>query len=244
MIMKKLLLIFLVAILLVPQVSLAAIAFDNSTQGLVGSASSLTFAHTVSGANRILFVAATVNTGATVSGVTYNGTALTLIDTKAEASGPTTYLYYLIAPAAGTNNVVISASASTNIIGTASSYTGAAQTGQPDASTVHAGAVPVTAYSKSLTTIADNSWVVSTTRTGNGHAQTADAGTTIREQPETTYLGGGSFWDSGGPVTPAGSKALGVTVGAAENFLGAIMASFAPAPDEEPVVEGITWFFF
>lgn len=82
-----------------------AIVFDAATIGFgVG-----TFSHNVGeGNNRFLTVGvAYVSGGSTVSGITYNGVAMTrLKDISANGVGAT--LWGLVAPATGPNNVVIS----------------------------------------------------------------------------------------------------------------------------------------
>lgn len=199
-----------------------AIAFDSSSSG--GSASSpATFSHTCSGSDRILFVAAAANSGQTVTGVTYNGVSMTQLNSVTDSA--TQYLFYLIAPATGTNNVVVSTSGS-NATGSAVSYTGVKQSAFPDAQNTTAGAT-TTSYAQSLTSITDKCWFISTSRTGNGFTLTGTGGTTVRVQPENTYLGANGMWDYG-PKTPAGLQTLTVTC-TSQVFGGGILASFAPS---------------
>jgi hypothetical protein len=202
------------------------LALDSTTAANGASTATLTFAHTCSGTNRILFVSATSNSGVTVTGITYAGTAMTEIDSHTDGAGPTTYLYYLIAPAIGANNVVISASGSSALVGSAISYTGAKQSGQPDASGEGSDAT-TTHYTQALSSVANNCWHILTARTGNGYAWTADSGTVVRIQPESTYLGACGIVDSNTPKTPAGSVTLGVT-STSQLFGGGIMATIAP----------------
>ena len=71
-----------------------------------GTASSLTFSHTCTGADRYLKVAVGVNfTDNDVTGVTYNGVALTLLSALENVMRDE--FWYLIAPAAGTFNIVV-----------------------------------------------------------------------------------------------------------------------------------------
>ena len=108
---------------------------------------------------------------------------------------------------------------------TAASYTGAGQTGVPDAYTATHGNASGGTYSVSLTTIADNSWVVmgalddhgSTTGVGSGTTQRAIDGENAEE-----------LVDSNGPVSPAGSKTLNVTGEGASSQWAAVIASFKP----------------
>ena len=202
-----------------------AIEFDNATNGgLTNPGTSLTFSYTVgTGSDRILFVG--VESNVAISGVTYAGTAMTLIDSSQNGTDLTAYLFYLIAPSTGANNVVISAGSSGVIGGHASSYKGAKQSGVPDSTaknTVNNNAT----YSISTTTVADNSWVVGYARESAGRLMTASAGTTMRAEVDDGH--GKHMFDSGGAVTPAGVKTLGGTIANAANWAG-VVASFAPA---------------
>lgn len=70
-----------------------------------------------------------------ITGVTYNGTAMTLL-AKVQGSGARwLYEYRLIAPASGTHNIVVSASSNAPISLIATSYTGCHQSSQPTATT-------------------------------------------------------------------------------------------------------------
>lgn len=110
-----------------------AIAHDASTTDQFGGGhSSRTFAHTVSGSDLILFVKVGCyqNAGQTVTGITYNGVALTKVD--AQNQGTNTIraeLWYLVAPATGANNVIVTWSAAVASASyCATSYTGVNQT--------------------------------------------------------------------------------------------------------------------
>ena len=206
----------------------AAIAFDNATSADSGATTTtLTFSHTVtSTANRILFVGVRTSSGVgLISSVTYNGTALTLIDSKAETyNGTAAYLYYLVAPDSGAHNVVINSSSSQYLDSTAVSYTGAS--GDID---VHgsASAGPESAgqdYTESFTTGFDGDWTVMIT------AQTgaSPAPATGSTQRGTDLGSGGLFVDSNGPITPAGSTSLGLHAQSINNYFGSVMAAFRP----------------
>lgn len=202
-----------------------AIAFDAKTATTTSATSSLTFSHTCSGTNRILFVTSCANTGSTTTGVTYAGVAMTQVGSVTDI-GPTHYLWVLVNPASGANNVVITNSGSVTA-GSALSFTGAKQTGQPDATST--GTSTTTAsFSKSVTTVADNCFTVCTSRTGSGNALTGGTNTTVANQPELTYFGSGGIWYSTTAKTPAGSDTLNVTC-TSQFFGGAVMCSIAPA---------------
>ncbi len=239
--MKKLLLLTL-GILASLQVSYGAIAFNSSSTGYGFPVSSLTVSHTTSGSDRALFCSADVNTGATISTVTYAGTAMLKVSAGiTDAAGPVTYMYYLLNPTSGANNVVVTPSGSTAITLDCFSYTGVDQTSL-DATTTVAGAT-TGSYSQTITTVADNSWIIATSRAGSGLTLTAGANTHILRQPHDA-LGGGGTWDTNSAQTPAGSKTMTVTSGS-QLFGGAIVASFKPsggAPASTPTYYGAVKF--
>lgn len=200
-----------------------AIAFDASSQGQNGGGlATLTFSHTCSGSNRILFVNTGCHTSiATITGVTYNGVAMTSV--HAPITSPDNFymqLWYLLAPATGANNIVVTASAADGIVGEAASYTGAAQT-TLDATSI-ATLQPGTSFTQNITTVADNCWIV----WGNyrGAAIAAGANTVVRQQDLVQY--GAAICDTNSAQTPAGSKSMNCT-DSNGNWYG-IMASFAP----------------
>jgi len=229
---------------LVPKKANAAIAFDNSTQANTsGTPSSLTFAHTVSGSNRILFVYIYWNQSRTVSSVTYNGVGMTAVGSDNDnGGGERSNIDYLVAPATGANNVVITMSGATSIEAVAASYTGALQTSPIDASRYEPAALENTSsYSEALTTTTDNSWVIWGTRNYSGVVVSAGANTALREQVLVIY--GALFGDSNAAVTPAGSRTLTLTSVSASNFFSDVLVSFKPAAEPE-ATEDIIWFSF
>ena len=203
-----------------------AIAYDNATGGNANPATSLTFSHTTSGSDRALFVGVVSNDTVTddVTGVTYGGVSMTrLIAITTTNSGlRATYIYYLLNPASGANNVVISVSASTYIDGVAVSYTGVKQSGMPDASTSTDGSGSGTwELSVSLASVADNCWHAIFVSDNNG-GENAGTGTTVRIDRNISIWG-----DSNSAKTPAGSVTLaGTSSGTRQRGL---MISFAPA---------------
>src|SRR5579863_9190452 len=109
----------LLAILLAATYARAQVAVDSETDSSANLKSTgtktLTFAHTTTatGTNVLLLVGVSINLAnvptTTISGVTYNGIALTSAGTHAD-TGPTRLvaMYYMLAPPAGANNVVVS----------------------------------------------------------------------------------------------------------------------------------------
>jgi hypothetical protein len=200
-----------------------AIAFDAATTGSDTSGSSYTFAHTVSASsNRFLFVVVTGNVVASpdnVTGITYAGVAMTLLD-KSNGSGDRwQYIFYLIAPAVGANNVVISSSgAPNNLYGPgAFSYIGVKQAA-PEVSQKTTGTS--TSKTETITTLTNNAWVIGCLHCNA--AQAAGSGTTFR----AGYLG----YDKNAAVSPAGAATMALTWTGTVAWA-YIMCSIAPFPD-------------
>ncbi len=108
--------------------ALAIEATSNSN----GSSSPLTWSHTCAGSERLLVVGVAMNPGSSgsVSGVTYNGAALTPAGLAiGDASDDEVSFWNLIAPATGTNNIIVTVSGSVSgMVAGAVSFTGAHQT--------------------------------------------------------------------------------------------------------------------
>jgi hypothetical protein len=109
-----------------------AIAFDTTSKAAGDNVSSLSWSHTCTGSDRVLFVSYhshKVN-NRTVSSITYNGVGLTQVS-GAQAQNGTRYVdvWYLINPASGSNTVLVTLSGGElNCGALASSYTGVDQT--------------------------------------------------------------------------------------------------------------------
>ena len=88
----------------------SAVTFDAApTPSAKASAASHTHAHTTGvGANRILFVQVSYRSNVRYStGVTYAGVAMTLLSRTSVSTVVTNEVWYLLAPASGANNVVV-----------------------------------------------------------------------------------------------------------------------------------------
>lgn len=102
---------------------------DAVDAGGTATSTSLTFSHTCSGTNRLLLVHIAQGGANAVSSVTYNGVALTLAGAVNNTNGNVhAELWYLLAPAVGTFNIVISLPAAATIYAFGSSWTGVNQT--------------------------------------------------------------------------------------------------------------------
>lgn len=199
-----------------------AIAFDadDGSSDTGGAATSLTYSHTCSGTDRILFVSVGLNTnGDNVTGVTYNGVAMTQIATATANASNRSYLYYLINPATGSNNVVVSLGSASNVYSSSASYTGAKQSTQPDSNATNTtSSTPLTL---STTVVGSGCWIVSTCMDLDG--QSPGTGTTGRTGASTAQIG-----DSNG-VVGSGSQSLGWTVTDTSNPSSGVIASFLPS---------------
>jgi hypothetical protein len=107
-----------------------AIAFDTSSTSTMTSESVETFSHTCTGSNLVLFVhCGGGGNDASVASVTYNTVSLTQGKRETgSAGGFWAEVWYLIAPATGAHNVVVTLNTADDVEVAASSYTGVAQT--------------------------------------------------------------------------------------------------------------------
>jgi RHS repeat-associated protein len=199
--------------------STSTIAFDNSTLSGNGTpASSLTFAHTDNNNTNgliIVIVNEAPPTGSCatdkITGVTYNGTSLTDLGYYVGNTSPVDgaiKTYYAFAPAQGTHNVVVSASASCILYAVAATYIGVKQSGMPDASGVgnplnDSGSVMF--FQATTTTSNYNAWTVlaGVPSTGTSWAVAGSHTYLRQQQPGNLY-----YADSNGPIAPAGPMVL------------------------------------
>ena len=206
-----------------------AIAFDNLTHhAQSGPETTTTFAHTVTGANTLLLVAvlayASPSGGTTdiVTGVTYNGVAMTRVDSLVSTQIPAVhYLYILPGAATGTHNVVISTSASSYQTADAWSYTGCAQSGQPDNHATGIQTTDQTSVTLTTTVNTPNSWLAAWQNNyRNGNAITPGANTTSR-----SAVGSFNVLDTNG-AQAAGSQSMTDTY--TTDRAGWLLVSIAP----------------
>jgi len=212
------------------------ITFDSSSSGAVQNTNSLTFSHSIGGsANRILIVTVSIeNCGSTptVTGITYNGKALTHAVSVDLTSGNDcrgrSELWYLLEsdlPSAGSYDVVVTASASTEeIIAGAISLNDVAQQA-PEASSTSSNE-STDAISVNITTLTDGSWLVDSVHSGNSGSYTPDAGQTERYDLQgvgTTSTHAASTKE----VTTAGSTTMGETYASGANRQTYVAAAFA-----------------
>ena len=208
----------------------AGIAYDNTKDGgnNGGTTASLTYSYKEgTGSNRLLVVNLIGDTSADdISSVTYAGTPLTLVKKLQSPSNNWQYVYYLLNPTSGTNNVVITAGSTHYLISQAASWSNVKQSAQPDAVTTNTAPATNTSITTSLTTVAPGSLVVQGVWS-YGHL-TAGSGAALIIT-DAALDGAGIFVSGQSPVTPAGNVSM-TTISDGTTSSGAIMVSFAPAP--------------
>lgn len=174
-----------------------AIAFDASTIGGDGVAS---FSHTCTGTNRFLVVTVG-NRGVTVTGVNYNGVAMTNLVNN---SGSRLSVFYLVNPASGANTVALQGvTGGENIQSIAVSYTGAFGI---DSSNVVSAATPNTV----ATTVVDsNCWLI-----GSGFGATSSSAsysTNKTDRNSATFYGGNYVIGASDSNTTVGTGSQSIT---------------------------------
>lgn len=202
-----------------------AIAFDAAASNGTPSANPVTWTHTCTGSNLVLYVGVDVHIplGGSITSASYNGVAMTLIISTQGSNGVSNTgflngIFYLANPATGAHTVSVSfAGGAASAEGGSISLTGVDQTTPVDASSC---TTSVTGEpSVTLTTIANNSWALDNVDSFSGTA-TVGAGQTAQWN---NALNSGS---SIGPITPAGATTMtwsGLSVGWAQ-----CAASFCP----------------
>lgn len=201
-----------------------AIALDTSNAGTSGTATSINWNHTVTGANTLVVIGVRSTSHPTdnVTSATCGGAAMT----QAVAIAGDDFLrrcnsiWFKLGAAPGVNNIVVNGTPSDFISGMSASYTGVKQTAQPDATqTAIAGSSPVTGI---ITTVANNSWVFA--MSGNeATTPTANTGITFRQAGNGLGIG-----DSNGVITPVGAYTMKINAPGAGSITIAMM-SFSPA---------------
>lgn len=217
----------------------SSIAFDSVSQYQYppSGVQVNTFAHTVSGNNRVLFVALENDDGpneSLVSSVTYDGVAMTKVayvgpDVSTNSSQ---YLYVLFNPNLGTHDVVFTLTQAKSVSAVAVSYTGAANTGSAIAGLDDVQTFKNLSESSitGITTPAHvGDWAITT---GNGTQSPWLAGANINAVRRPQQIGP-QFGDSNGPVTsgvPYSMTWNNVDAVYGDNFQNLmITASLAPA---------------
>lgn len=212
------------------------IARNNATQIDGGSGSPFTTSYSCSaGSDRLLIAAFFTLAAATVTGVTYNGVAMTGLHSPAQGgSDLKVHFYYLLNPASGSNTFTITFAADTTKWVHLADYTGVAQSGQPDDSDV-ATQASGSQLSVTLSATQSGDWAIGISRDDNGGGISWTNLTGLSYPPGS----GRAFADSNGDVG-SGDKTYTAngTGGNQTSFIAAIFKATdgGAAPAGAPII--------
>ncbi len=213
--------------LLVASALQAAISYQGSADLGTTTLATYPVSYTVTGGSTLLVVVISGDTSTDkITGVTYNGVSMTLGDKCSNAGGRWLYLYYLLSPGVGAHNVVVSASPASFMAVVAADYAGVNTSGQPDAATSGGQSSASSSQTVTLTTVANNCWTLLGFAGYNANLPPT-AGTGSTRRVFQANFGLPALFDSGGPITPAGSYSMTAAYGGSNNS-GAVMVSFSP----------------
>ena len=199
-------------------------AKDGGNNG--GTTTSLTYSYTVgTSSNRLLLVSLVGDSSADdISSVKYAGASMTLV-AKVQTPGQLWhYLYYLLAPTSGTNNVVITAASAHYLISEAASWYNVTQSNQPQAYTTNTAASGVLLTtslpaSSNNVIVGESMWAPTGIFPGPGSSELV---------LDSAFQGLGMFSSVPSPVTQAFPASITNTWGG-QDTASSIMASFSLA---------------
>lgn len=207
---------------------LYAISRDTNNADSGATSSSRTQTLTCSGSDRILLGFPYHDTGGlSISAFTYDSVSMgAAVGTTTTANG-SFYSYALVAPntTAGAS-LSVTLGGSTYVFINAISYTGALQTGQPDAHNETSDAASGASISTSVTTVASKCWIAGASRHDNVGTISGTNSFTLVAQ---SGANGTAVLDTNGVIDPAGAT----TVGSSSTSNGGrylVAVSVAPKP--------------
>jgi len=151
----------------------AQITFDAASSSNTGTATaaSLTWSHVVGAAltNRMLIVGISIRNSSsqTVSTVTYAGASLTLVGQTTNGTNARVEIWRRIAPATGTNNIVVTLSAAARFVGGAASFSGVSQTPALALGSYFSATGNTTTPTVAVTSVAEGQVVIDTIANAN-----------------------------------------------------------------------------
>lgn len=166
------------------------------------------------------------DSGGGISSVTLGGNAMTLTDSvdQTSAGNGRQYMYIYVGPPTGNQTISVTrnTTSSARRAFEAAGYSGANQTGQPDAHT--STTATASSFSPSLSSVANNCWQVQWV-VSSGSAITLSSGGTVRNTPLSA---GQKLADSNAAITPAGSYSMTWTQ-TGTPLIGACVITIAPS---------------
>lgn len=209
----------------------AAISHDASSESSPGSdVSSISWSHSTSGSDRLLYVAVTFadssDSDRTANSATYNSVSMTKIQEIDDSPNwQAAADFYLVDPATGSNTIVVTFNG-VNLFG---GGFGTSLNGVDTADPLDANNSGLTANnttgSVSVTTVADNAWVLDAT-VSNDETITVGSGQT--ERGNISVSGGSGAHSTEGPKTPAGSVTMSWGGGTSSSDWAQAASSFKP----------------
>lgn len=157
----------------------------------------------------------------------YNGVSMTLIGTATGSSSLNIDVFYLLAPASGSNTLASSGTGSTYRALMAIAYSGTRQSSQPDASSLPSFTIG-TSKTTSITPVAANSWIAGLYLDDNGGTLSA----TNSAVKITSFANPGAadmLWDTNGPIAVPASTTVGGS-STVSGDQGLVAISIAPVP--------------
>lgn len=220
-----------------------AIAFDAvSSRQAAEAGSTATWSHTCSGSDRVLIVATKNGNNKTVSGVTYNGVAMTEACVAYNSTDNIrTYLFYLADPDTGAHDIVVTFSSSGAEHGSGGvSFTGANPSSPIGATNTSTGSS--SSPSTNITTLYDNSIVIDLIGQNSSGGTGRSAGADQTERWGFNSLNPGNTASSTEPTTTKGSVTMSWSMGINAQFAHAIVEvrEFIEQPPNPSVSDTVT----
>lgn len=224
----------------ISSVAATGISFDRASNRRSSGTTSLSWNHRTSGSDRLLIVGLSLDadSGQTVTGITYNGIALSPIDaiTQTDPSIPLRVeQWQLTAPPLGNHPIVVSLSANVAVVGGGVSLNGADQTGPIEAQGTQLGSDLTPSIA--VITVSNDAWIVDTIAS---YESTVTAGSGQMVHWDRSTPGGGinlrGSGSSKGPIATAGSTIMSWTISSANPGWVIVASAVQPSSSSSSVL--------
>ena len=230
------------SLLLLASPAWAAIAHDNTNSSSQTGTNTLTFSHTCTGSNLMLIVSAPAEDSTAadrlVSSITYGGVAMTEVDNRPSGGVQTANQWYLIGPATGANDVVITWGGNVTAgVGIATSLTGVAQQApEAEGEGSGTGGSPITC---TVTTVTANAWVIDGAVIADPNkALTPGAGQIERAEVQDGGPNVNTIVTTEGPVASPAATVMSNTWVNNNRDWGTVASAYAAAPEGNKIYNG------